>query len=51
VRDKARTISKGENSAKPVMALWGPSQTGKSTLMSGYLDDPTDGLGEHSALR
>lgn len=51
VRDKARTIHKGESSAKPVMALWGPSQTGKSTLMSGYLDDPTDGLGERSALR
>jgi Putative bacterial virulence factor len=51
VRDTVRTISKGENSAKPVMALWGPSQTGKSTLMSGYLDDPEDGLGERSALR
>lgn len=51
VRDKARTIQKGEASAKPVMALWGPSQTGKSTLMSGYLDDPEDGLGERSALR
>jgi len=51
VRDTVRTISKGESSAKPVMALWGPSQTGKSTLMSGYLDDPTDGLGERSALR
>ena len=51
VRDKARTIQKGETSAKPVMALWGPSQTGKSTLMSGYLDDPEDGLGERSALR
>jgi hypothetical protein len=33
------------------MALWGPSQTGKSTLMSGCLDDPEDGLGERSALR
>jgi hypothetical protein len=51
VRGTARTISKGESSAKPVMALWGPSQTGKSTLMSGYLDDPEDGLGERSALR
>lgn len=51
VRDKARTIQKSEASAKPIMALWGPSQTGKSTLMSGYLDDPEDGLGERSALR
>ncbi len=51
VRDQARTIQKGEGSAKPVMALWGPSQTGKSTLMSGYLDDPEDALGERSALR
>ena len=33
------------------MALWGPSQTGKSTLLSGCLDDPEDELGEHSALR
>jgi len=51
VRSTVRTIRKGESSAKPVMALWGPSQTGKSTLMSGYLDDPEDGLGERSALR
>lgn len=51
VRDQVRTIRKGERSAKPVMALWGPSQTGKSTLMSGYLDDPEDDLGERSALR
>jgi len=51
MRNKAATIAKGETSAKPVMALWGPSQTGKSTLMSGYLDDPEDSLGERSALR
>ncbi len=51
VRDQVRTIQRGEASAKPVMALWGPSQTGKSTLMSGYLDDPEDALGERSALR
>jgi len=50
-RDRIRTIRQGEASAKPVMALWGPSQTGKSTLMSGYLDDPEDNLGERSALR
>ncbi|MFZ4766236.1 MAG: virulence factor SrfC family protein [Roseimicrobium sp.] len=50
-RDQARTIQRGETSAKPCMALWGPSQTGKSTLMSGYLDDPEDALGERSALR
>jgi hypothetical protein len=51
VRDGARTIQRGEASAKPCMALWGPSQTGKSTLLSGYLDDPEDARGERSALR
>jgi len=33
------------------MAIWGPSQTGKSTLLSAYLDDPQDDLGERSALK
>jgi len=51
VRDAARTIQRGEASAKPCMALWGPSQTGKSTLLSGYLDVPDDARGERSALR
>jgi hypothetical protein len=32
------------------MALWGPSQTGKSTLLSGYIDKPDDDLGLESAL-
>lgn len=48
---RAKAIERGEASAKPCMALWGPSQTGKSTLMSGCLDDPEDGIGETSALR
>jgi len=32
------------------MALWGPSQTGKSTLLSGYIDKPEDDHGLESAL-
>lgn len=48
---KARTLAAGGASQRPCMALWGPSQTGKSTLMSGCLDDPEDGIGERSALR
>ncbi len=50
-RTQVRTLARGEASKRPCMALWGPSQTGKSTLMSGCLDDPEDGLGERSALR
>lgn len=50
-RDRARTFEHGAASARPCMALWGPSQTGKSTLLSGCLDDPEDARGERSALR
>lgn len=51
IRDRARTILLSNASTKPCMAIWGPSQTGKSTLLSGYLDDPQDQLGERSALK
>ena len=30
--------SKANASARPRVALWGPSQTGKSTLLSRYID-------------
>lgn len=51
IRDRARAMQHSETNAKPCMAIWGPSQTGKSTLLSGYLDDPQDDLGERSALK
>lgn len=50
VRDRARATVRAEAGAKPVMALWGPSQTGKSTLLSGYLDRDDDPLGKDSPL-
>lgn len=50
-RERARAMLRAESTSKPCMAIWGPSQTGKSTLLSGYLDDPTDALGDRSALK
>jgi len=50
VRDRAAAIERSGLSPKPCMALWGPSQTGKSTLLSGYLDVDGDELGTQSAL-
>lgn len=44
-------IAAAETAAKPCMALWGPSQTGKSTLLSSYLDEPDDDEGHCSALK
>jgi hypothetical protein len=35
---------------KPCMALWGPSQSGKSTLLSTYVDAGADALGCGSSL-
>ena len=35
---------------KPAMAVWGPSQTGKSTLISSDVDAGAGPLGENSAL-
>ena len=38
--------------AKPTMAIWGPSQTGKSTLLADYIDgEDTDKFGKGSALQ
>jgi len=51
IRARARSILLSNANSKPCMAIWGPSQTGKSTLLSGYLDDPQDHLGERSALK
>ena len=50
-RNRTRGILAAEVVAKPCLALWGPSQTGKSTLMSKYLDDADDDKGDRSALK
>jgi hypothetical protein len=49
-RNIARTLVEAEQVPRPCMALWGPSQTGKSTLLSGYIDKPEDDSGLESAL-
>jgi hypothetical protein len=49
--ERLRVIQRAADSAKPCMAIWGPSQSGKSTLLSGYLDEPGDDLGDRSALK
>jgi len=51
IRDKAAAIERSGLNPKPCMALWGPSQTGKSTLLSGYLDVEGDVMGHESALK
>jgi hypothetical protein len=40
VRDAALAAEEASASGRPCMALWGPSQSGKSTLLSRYLDTP-----------
>lgn len=49
-RNVARALVEAEQAPSPCMALWGPSQTGKSTLLSGYIDKPEDDRGLESAL-
>ena len=39
-----------QRSEKACMAVWGPSQTGKSTLISSYVDAGADNLGHGSSL-
>lgn len=51
LRDRARAMEHAGQNPKPCMAIWGPSQTGKSTLLSRYLDAPDDPRGDHSALK
>lgn len=41
VRDTALALEQALAAGRPCMALWGPSQSGKSTLLSRYLDTPT----------
>lgn len=52
LRDQTRAIAASAESGKPRMAIWGPSQTGKSTLLSAYLDGPgVDDKGNGSPLQ
>lgn len=50
VRNRAAAVERSGLDPRPCMALWGPSQTGKSTLLAGYLDVDGDELGRHSVL-
>ena len=43
VRATAEQILAAVAAVKPCMAVWGPSQSGKSTLLSKYLDDAPGG--------
>src|ERR1035438_5067521 len=42
VRDAAAAVEAAVAAGRPCLALWGPSQSGKSTLLSRYLDAPSD---------
>lgn len=51
-RRQAAAVSASTAEARPRMAVWGPSQTGKSTLLSAYFDNPAvDDLGDGSPLQ
>ena len=41
LQDEATSTARALESSKPCLALWGPSQTGKSTLLSSYIDHPS----------
>lgn len=41
IRDAAAAVEAARASGRPCLALWGPSQSGKSTLLSRYLDMPS----------
>jgi hypothetical protein len=41
LRDAAAAVESASAAAHPCLALWGPSQSGKSTLLSRYLDAPS----------
>jgi hypothetical protein len=40
LRDTAMRVEEALAAGRPCLALWGPSQSGKSTLLSRYLDEP-----------
>ena len=50
VKARAEAMANSDNNVRPCMALWGPSQTGKSTLLASYLDLEDDKIGIDSVL-
>ena len=50
VRSTLANVEASQQNNKPSMALWGPSQTGKSTLISSYVDSNSDSIGNGSGL-
>lgn len=50
VRSTLADVEASQRNKKPSMALWGPSQTGKSTLISSYVDSGADEIGNDSGL-
>jgi len=52
LKKRASAISAIEEKGdKPCLAIWGPSQTGKSTLLAEYIDADGDELGNGTALQ
>lgn len=52
LKKRASAISNIEAKGdKPCLAIWGPSQTGKSTLLAEYIDADGDELGNGTALQ
>ncbi|MBT5693012.1 MAG: hypothetical protein HOI65_18025 [Opitutae bacterium] len=47
---KARIAEEGLRRNKPALAIWGPSQVGKSTLLARYLDSGAESNGYGSGL-
>ena len=52
ITSRANAISSQEESEnRPCLAIWGPSQTGKSTLLAEYIDAKGDEVGNDTALQ
>ncbi|MCB1064795.1 MAG: hypothetical protein KDN20_17980 [Verrucomicrobiae bacterium] len=52
LKNRAAVISDIEAKGdKPCLAIWGPSQTGKSTLLADYIDSGGDEFGNGTALQ
>lgn len=49
-RSLEESLRLGRAQPRPAMALWGPRQTGKSTLISRYVENDDDPAGRDSAL-
>ena len=42
VKKELATVAEARKAQRPCVAIWGPSQTGKSTLVSAYLDEKAE---------